>query len=188
MSGLLAFYERDMAKRRDDMRWSHYSARDHETGRPYAVIGSEFFARLVKGIVHLSHQRWTWNQEFAQCRYQHLQYNAMETMKALAQQHLSEPVELPEPMPIDEAMRVLGGVGEPARHAPRGGYDYLHSALEFEPKGERPGRCSMITEHGSRSTPPATPQPTSTRRKRTATCEKDSTRSTTLGLGDSDLP
>ena len=146
-----SYYERDMAKRRDDMRWAHYGARDHEPGRPYVVIGSEFFARLVKGIVHLSHQRWTWNQEFAQRWYQHRQYNAMETMKALAQQHLSERVELPEPMPIDEAMRVLGGVGEPARHAPRGGYDYLHSALEFESKGEAPG--AEQHDHGTPDTP-----------------------------------
>ena len=50
-----SYYERDMpnAKRRDDMRWSHYSARDHEPGRPYVVIGPEFFARLVRGIVQL---------------------------------------------------------------------------------------------------------------------------------------
>ena len=136
-----SYYERDMpiAKRRDDMRWSHYSARDHERGRPYVVIGPEFFARLVRGIVRLSHQPWTWNRGFAQRWHQHRQYNAMERMKALAQQNLSEPVEFPELMPIDEAMRVFGGVGEPARHSPKGGYDYLHSALVFESKGEAPG-------------------------------------------------
>ena len=157
-----SYYERDMpnAKRRDDMRWSHYSARDHEPGRPYVVIGPELFARLVRGIVQLSHQPWTWNRGFAQRWHQHRQYNAMERMKALAQQTLSEPVEFPELMPIDEAMRVFGGVGEPARHGPKGGYDYLHSALEFESKGGAPGaehlHRSMITEHRSRPTPPAT--------------------------------
>lgn len=135
-----SYYDRDMPtkKRRGDMRWSHYSARDHEPGRPYVVIGPEFFARLVNGIVQLSHQRWTWNQEFAKRWHQHHQYNAMERMKALAQQNLSEPLEFPELIPIDEAMRVLGGLGEPRRHGPKSGYDYLHNALEFPAKGETP--------------------------------------------------
>ena len=131
-----SYYERDMPanKRRDDMRWGHYSARDHEHGRPYVVIGPEFFARLVNGIMQLSHQRWTWDAEFARRWHQHRQYNAMETMKALAKQNLREPIEFPERMPIDEAMHVVGGVGQPAGHRPRGGYGYLHSVLEFESK------------------------------------------------------
>ena len=135
-----SYYERDTlnGKRRDDMRWSHYSARDHEQGRPYVVIGPEFFARLVKGIVHLSHQQWTWNREFAQRWHQHHQYNVLQTLNALAQQNLSAPVEFPELMPIDEAMRVFGGVGKPARHRPKCGYDYLHTVLEFDSKGDAP--------------------------------------------------
>ena len=135
-----SYYERYMpnSKRRDDMRWSAYSARDHEPGRPYVVIGPEFFARLVRGIVHLSHQRWTWNRGFAKRWLQHRRYNAMERMKELAEQHLSESVNFPDLMSIDEAMRVLEGVGEPTRHGRRGGYDCLHNVLEFEFPGEAP--------------------------------------------------
>ena len=126
------------------MRWGHYSARDHEQGRPYVVIGPEFFARLVNGIMQLSHQRWTWDAEFARRWHQHRQYNAMETMKALAKQNLREPIEFPEMMPIDEAMRVVGGVGQPAGHRPRGGYGYL-------------AQCAGVGVQGSRGTGVTTP-------------------------------
>ena len=37
-----------------NMRWAHYSARDHERGRPYVVIGTRFFARLVQGLVGMA--------------------------------------------------------------------------------------------------------------------------------------
>ena len=52
------YYAGDISKKRKNMRWEHYSARDHEYGRSYVVIGTNFFARLVKGIIRLSHQKW----------------------------------------------------------------------------------------------------------------------------------
>ena len=127
-------YKRDTTGKqgRDGMRGAHYSARDHEPGRPYVVIGSEFFARLVRGIVELSHQPWTWNSEFARRCHERLQYNAIQTMRVLAKQNLREPVTFPELIPIDETMEVWARVGEPADHRPKDGYDYLHGVLEFE--------------------------------------------------------
>lgn len=102
-----------------------------ETSSGYVTIGPEFFARLVSGIAQLSHEPWTWNRGFAQRWQKHHQYNAMRTMKALAQQNLTVPVELPEPMSTDQAMRILVGVGEPTTHSRRDGYDALHRVLEF---------------------------------------------------------
>ena len=41
------YYEVD--GKRKDMRWSDYAARDHEYGRPYAVIGVDFFRSSCQG-------------------------------------------------------------------------------------------------------------------------------------------
>ena len=145
-----SYYKRDTgkAKGRDDMRWSHYSARDHEPGRPYVVIGTEFFARLINGIVQLSHQRWTWSQGFARRWVEQRQYNVRKTMKALAKENLKEPVALQNWIPIDEAMRVLGGVGEPTTHIRKGGYDYLHTVLECECKSQK-ARDAAVADQGA---------------------------------------
>lgn len=51
------YYESDVKGSRKNMRWAQYSARDHEYGRPYVVVGRKFFARLVGGVVGLSHRQ-----------------------------------------------------------------------------------------------------------------------------------
>ena len=131
-----AYYEGDISykgrgTRRENMRWAHYSARDHEYGRPYTVIGTKFFARLVGEIIKLSHQRWSWDEGLNRRWHERQQYGAMETMKALVSRHFNEDIDFPEIMPLEEAIRTLGGVGEPTGHAPRRGYGDLHVTLHF---------------------------------------------------------
>ena len=114
-----------------NMRWAHYSARDHEYGRPYVVVGSEFFARLVQGIVLLSNQQWVWNKTFSRRFHGRRQYNISELMKAHIDQNFTKPVELPPMISIDEAMRDHDFT--PPRS--RGSYDYLHKRLDLKSKG-----------------------------------------------------
>ena len=110
---------------------SRGSAREHEPGHPYVIFGSEFFARIMRGIVELSHQPWTWNAECARRLHQHRQYSAIQTMRALARPNLREAVTFPESIPIDEVMQAWGRLGEPAEHAPEVGYGHLHTVAEF---------------------------------------------------------
>ena len=53
------------------MRYNDYASRDHEGFKPYDVAGMDFFARLVKGLVSLSHQPPLWNKDFAERLYQY---------------------------------------------------------------------------------------------------------------------
>ena len=111
-----------------NMHWSRYSARDHEYGRPYVVIGSEFFGRLVQGIVQLSNQPGVWGESFSRRFHERRQYNIMGLMETHANQNFDEPIELPPMISIDEAMK--------RHHWPlqrsRSRYDFLHQKLELE--------------------------------------------------------
>ena len=44
-----------------NIQWTKYGFRDYESGRPYAVAGTEFFGRFVKGVVFLATQPWVWD-------------------------------------------------------------------------------------------------------------------------------
>ena len=95
---------KDSAGKRKNMRWAHYSARDHEYGRPYVVVGTEFFARLVKGIIELSDNQSTWNEDFAKRWHERRQHNIKKIMDAHARQNYRETMEFPEMIPIEQAM------------------------------------------------------------------------------------
>jgi len=55
----------------NDMRYNDYASKDHEGFKPYDIAGMDFFARLVKGLVSLSHQPPLWNKDFAERLYQY---------------------------------------------------------------------------------------------------------------------
>ena len=100
-----SYYESDILDgkgntKRRDMRWSHYSARDHEYARPYVVVGVEFFARLAKGIVFLSNQAWVWDKAFAERFIERHQNYAISNMRVLAKQNIKKEVEFPDPIPV----------------------------------------------------------------------------------------
>ena len=113
-----------------NMRWAHYSARDHEYGRRYVVIGCEFFARLVQGIVRLSNQPEVWDDNFSRRFHERRQYNILELMKAHAAQNFSEPIAFPPMISIDEAME---GHRRTPQHS-RSRYDFLHQKMELNSK------------------------------------------------------
>ena len=113
-----------------NLRWAHYSARDHEYGRPYVVIGSEFFARLIQGIVGFSNQPEVWDENFARRFHERRQYNIMELMKAHAGQNFNEPIEFPPMISIDEAMNWHGGTPQRSRSS----YNFLHRRVELNSK------------------------------------------------------
>ena len=100
-----SYYESDLPdKGRRDMRWSDYFWRDHEYGRPYTVVGVEFFARLVKEIVTLSHQGWVWDEDLAERWLERHQDIAVGLMKILANQNLEVGTQFADPVSLEKAM------------------------------------------------------------------------------------
>ena len=103
-----SYYEGDIpnkdgSTRRKNMRWADYSARDHEYGRPYAVAGITFFARLTKELVQLAHQQWIWDEGFSLRWWQRRQYNIRKLLENHAMQNFHEGIEFPEMISPKEA-------------------------------------------------------------------------------------
>lgn len=113
-----------------NMHWARYSARDHEYGRPYVVIGSEFFARLVQGMVKLSNDPGMWDKSFSRRFHERRQYNIMELTNAHANQNFNEPIEFPPMISIDEEMERHRGTLQLSG----GRYDFLHQKLKLNSK------------------------------------------------------
>ena len=130
------YYESDVTGKRMNMRYSHYSARDHEYGRPFVVVGTKFFARLVAGIVGLSRQPWTWDPAFRARALERRQRNLGKTVETILNQSFKEEIELPEMKTLDEMedfFRVDGG-GRDFRKP--GTYKLLHKKWKLETKDE----------------------------------------------------
>lgn len=87
-----------------NMRWMDYSARDHEHGRPYAVAGTDFFARLSKGLVALANQEWVWHPDFRRRWWERRRYSIRRLLEGHAQQNFSERIEFPDMIPLEDAM------------------------------------------------------------------------------------
>ena len=102
-----AYYEADVTGSRRNLRWAHYSARDHEYGRPYVVVGTRFFARLVGGVIALSQQQWTWHPDFAQRWHERRRYIIGELVRVHLKQSYSEETELPEMKSVEEMVKLF---------------------------------------------------------------------------------
>ena len=74
-----------------NMRWAHYSARDHERGRPYVVVGTQFFARLIRRLVKMANEQWLWDEQFA--RRWHVRRK--ENIQSLVHGHLKQSFSAP---------------------------------------------------------------------------------------------
>ena len=127
------YYAGESSKRKN-MRWAHYSARDHEYGRPYVVIGTKFFARLVRGIIGLSHQRWMWDEGFARRQLEYRQYNIRKLMEVHVMQNFREKIDFPEMISIDESLKRFTTMGEPPKRSSKHGYDFLHTKWRISTK------------------------------------------------------
>lgn len=100
-----SYYESDVSGKRRDMRWADYYFRDHEYGRPYTVVGAEFFARLVREIVSLSHQSWTWDTNLVERSNKRRQYIAIELARILTEQNLEDGTKFADPLPMGKLMK-----------------------------------------------------------------------------------
>ena len=131
-----AYYEGDVQdahgrKRRKNMRWEDYSARDHEYGRVYVVTGMNFFARLVKALVGVAHQPWIWHEDFALRLLRRRKYNIQQLLEIHVEQNFYEKVEFPEMISAEEAIASLRSpIIEPAARV-KGGYDRLRGKREI---------------------------------------------------------
>lgn len=94
----------DTASYGKDMRWADYDYRDNQYGRPYVIIGALFFARLIKGIVSLSQEPWTWDEGFAQRFLDRRQRNIKKIVEMQLTQNFIEKVKLPE-IKVDDPMK-----------------------------------------------------------------------------------
>ena len=123
---------------RENMRWAHYSARDHEYGRPYVVIGTRFFARLVRGIIGLSRQSWTWDQSFTRRKLERHLYLDKKRMKILADHNFREEINFPETISTDEALKRFTAMdlGGPPKRLSRHDYDFLHTPWRISTKSK----------------------------------------------------
>ena len=134
------YYKSDIPKNgeasRRGIRWEHYSARDHEYGRPYVVVGSLFFARLARGIVGLSRAPWTWDEKFAKRWYARRQRNIRRNMQLQLMQNFETDVELPPMIGADEAMKRFRELTQ-SRLNDRTSYDHLHGRVEIDAEDVR---------------------------------------------------
>ena len=110
------------------MRWEHYSFRDHEYGRPYVVIGTKFFARLITEIVALSNEFWTWSESFARRYFERRQYDIEQRIKHLIMQNFEDPPDLPAMETVEEQLKKFPS-RERIRKTPKRLLNQFHSVI-----------------------------------------------------------
>ena len=126
------YYESDVTGMRRNMRWAHYSARDHEYGRSFVVVGAKFFARLVAGIVGLSQRPWTWDLAFRARWHERRQRNVGKIVAIHLKQSFKEEIELPE-MKSHDDMAAGYGIGRAGQNFRKPGtYKLLHKKWKLE--------------------------------------------------------
>ena len=141
-----AYYKADSQGKRKDMRWAHYSARDHEYGRPYVVAGTKFFARLTKGVIDLSyHQQWIWHPDFRRRWHQRSQYNIKQIMRAHLKQRFQNVPKLPEMKSVKEMEIFFQGARDGKKFQRTQAYKILHKKLQLHSKPAE-GKASKKTK------------------------------------------
>ena len=87
-----------------NMRWAHYSARDHQRGRPYIAVGTRFFARLAQNLVELANQQWMWDEQLARRSHERRRLIIGNLVRGHIRQSFTENPELPEMISVDDMM------------------------------------------------------------------------------------
>ena len=126
------YYRADTKGQRGNMRLAHYSARDHEYGRPYVVAGTNFFARLVKGVVGLSNQQWTWHPDFRLRWFHRRQYIVDRLVRNHIRQSYQDDAELPEMKPIEQMETLFQWVPDGKKFRQPQAYKNLHMKLHLQ--------------------------------------------------------
>ena len=130
------YYKSDVSGNRMNMRYSHYSARDHEYGRPFVVVGTKFFARLVAGIVNLSQKPWTWDPVFRARWHERRQRNLRQTVETHLNQSFKEELDLPEMKSQDEMAAIYGVDRTGQKFRKPETYKLLHRQWKLVSKGD----------------------------------------------------
>ena len=127
------YYEDDAPRtsgRRRNMRWGNYSARDHESARPFVSVGVRFFPRLVREIVNLGGEAWTWHEDYLARALDRHCYIVMERLRILAKQNLAEEVQWPEMIRREKVRQYfVHPYGGPSVGG--GKYEHLHRAWRW---------------------------------------------------------
>ena len=116
---------------RRNMRWAHYSARDHERGRPYVIVGTRFFARLVQGLVKLAAEQWMWHERFAIRWHERRRVIIGDKVRAHISQSFTGKPDLPDMVSAEEMMKLSRSF----RSSRTDDYASLHIKLEFQRSG-----------------------------------------------------
>ena len=111
-----------------NMRWAHYSARDHERGRTYVVVGARFFARLVQGLVKLAAEQWLWEEQFARRWHERRQVIVSDFVRDHLQQSFEGEPQLPDSKPVDAMMKLFRSM----RSRRTDDYDSIHAKWRFD--------------------------------------------------------
>lgn len=130
------YYADDRQGHRRNIRWANYSARDHEYGRPYVVVGIRFFARLVKGVTGLSNQPWTWHPDFFQRWHERRQYSVDKIVRVHINQSYQDDLDLPEMKPIEQMKSLYQQMNDGQRFRQRDAYKNLHKKLVLRFKNQ----------------------------------------------------
>lgn len=105
-----------------NMRWAHYSARDHERGRLYVAVGTRFFARLAKGLVAMANEQWMWDRRLARRWHERRRAIVGDVVRHHIQQSFRGDAELPEMKSVDEMQELFRSL----RSARTDQYEWLH--------------------------------------------------------------
>ena len=133
---------------RRNMMWARYSARDHERGRPYIVIGTSFFARLVQGLVEMANEQWLWDERFARRWHERRRAIVGTLVKAHLQQSYEATPELPDLTSADKMMESFRS-GKSSR---TDDYDSIHIKWKFDQVPSALKRSSRVEVRSSPST------------------------------------
>lgn len=113
---------------RRNMRWAHYSARDHERGRPYVVIGTRFFARLVQALVAMADEQWMWEEQFARRWHERRQVIVRDLVRVHLQQSFEGEPQMPDSTPVSVMMESFRS----KRSWRTDDYDSIHVKWKFD--------------------------------------------------------
>ena len=113
---------------RRNMRWAHYSARDHERGRPYVVVGTRLFARLVRSLVAVSDEQWMWDEQFARRWHERRQVIVRDLVRVHLQQSFEGEPQMPDSTPADVMMESFRS----ERSSRTDDYDSIHGKWKFD--------------------------------------------------------
>ena len=122
--------------RRRNMRWALYSARDHERGRPYVVVGTRFFARLVKGLVGMAGEQWIWDEKFATRWHERRRLIVHNVVDTHVRQSFVGNLDLPELTSANEMMELYRS----EKSMRTDDYDSLHAKWELSVRQSSKGK------------------------------------------------